>query len=157
MKFKLIMVGKTNDKSLVELIEDYVTRLKHYVVLEQIVIPELKNSKSLPVATLKEREADFILSKISGNEEIILLDEKGKYFTSMGFSKFIAQKMNTQSRDVVFVIGGAFGFSPRIYEKAADKIALSSMTFSHQMIRLLFVEQLYRAMTILKNEHYHHE
>lgn len=151
------MVGKTIDNRLKEWIDDYVIRLKHYIVFEQIVIPELKNSKNMPLSIQKEREADFILSKITGNEYVVLLDEKGKQFTSMAFSEFIARRMSTQSRDVVFIIGGAFGFSPRVYEKATDKIALSSMTFSHQMVRLFFVEQLYRAMTILKNEHYHHE
>jgi 23S rRNA (pseudouridine1915-N3)-methyltransferase len=138
------------------LIDEYVSRLKYYISFEQIVIPELKNAKSMPVDLQKEKEADLILSKIAASDDLVLLDEHGKMLTSVGFSEYLSKKMNTSSRDLVFVVGGPYGFAPKIYEKAKFLLSFSTMTFSHQMIRLFFVEQLYRAMTILKGEPYHH-
>lgn len=157
MKIKLLMIGKTTDISLSKLIDEYVGRLKYYVPLEQIIIPELKNIKNMRVDQQKEKEAELILNKLGGSDELILLDEKGKQLTSKGFSEFLSKKISTSSRDLLFVIGGPYGYSPKVYEKAKFLLSLSSMTFSHQMIRLLFTEQLYRAMTILKGEPYHHE
>ena len=157
MKIKLLMIGKTTDSRLEGLIEMYAARLKHYIVYEQIIIPELKNAKNIPIDQQKEKEADLILNKVGGSDDLILLDEKGKQFTSKAFSLFLEKKMVSSNRDVLFVIGGPYGFSPRVYEKANFLLSLSSMTFSHQMIRVLFVEQLYRAMTITRGEPYHHE
>lgn len=151
------MIGKTTDNRLGSLIDEYVSRLKHYVTFEQIIIPELKNIKNIPIEQQKEKEGELILGKINNSEEIILLDEKGKSLSSKGFSEFFSKKMVSSSKDLVFVIGGPFGFSAKVYEKANFLLSLSSMTFSHQMIRLLFVEQLYRAMTIIKGESYHHD
>ncbi|NLO71368.1 MAG: 23S rRNA (pseudouridine(1915)-N(3))-methyltransferase RlmH [Porphyromonadaceae bacterium] len=156
MKIKLILIGKTSDSRLLGLIDEYVSRLKYYISFEQIVIPELKNAKSMPVDLQKEKEADLILSKIAASDDLVLLDEHGKMLTSVGFSEYLSKKMNTSSRDLVFVVGGPYGFAPKIYEKAKFLLSFSTMTFSHQMIRLFFVEQLYRAMTILKGEPYHH-
>lgn len=157
MKIKLLMIGKTTDSKLEGLIEMYVARLKHYITYEQITIPELKNAKNIPIDQQKEKEADLILGKVGSSEDLILLDEKGKLFTSKEFSVFLQKKMVLTGRDMLFVIGGPYGFSARVYEKANFLLSLSSMTFSHQMIRLLFTEQLYRAMTIIKGEPYHHE
>ena len=122
-----------------------------------VVIPELKNTKNLSVSEQVEKEADLILKQLESNDEIILLDEKGKQFTSVGFSEFISKKMLSSVKRTVFVVGGPYGFSERVYNRANSMVSLSAMTFSHQMIRLIFVEQLYRAMTILKGEPYHHE
>lgn len=157
MKIKLLMIGKTTDSRLAVLIEGYASRLKHYITFEQQVIPELKNVKNVGMEQQKEKEAALILSKIESSEDIILLDERGKHLTSVGFADFLSKRMLNSSRNLVFVIGGPYGFSPKVYEKAKFLLSLSSMTFSHQMIRLLFAEQLYRAMTIIKGEPYHHE
>lgn len=121
------------------------------------VIPELKNTKNLSIAEQQEKEADLILKQLETSDEVVLLDEKGKQFTSVGFSEFIAKKMLASHKRMIFVVGGPYGFSERVYQRANGKVSLSAMTFSHQMIRLIFVEQLYRAMTILKGEPYHHE
>jgi len=131
--------------------------LKFYIPFEMVVIPELKNTKNLSVSEQVEKEADLILKQLEPNDEIILLDEKGKQFTSVGFSEFISKKMLSSVKRTVFVVGGPYGFSERVYNRANSMVSLSAMTFSHQMIRLIFVEQLYRAMTILKGEPYHHE
>lgn len=157
MKIKLIFTGKTIGKELSILIENYLNRLTHYISIETIVIPDLKNSKNLNSEQQKEKEAELLLSKIDTQDELILLDEKGKQFTSVGFSKFLNDKMLYSSKNITFVIGGPYGFSQEVYKRANSLLSLSEMTFSHQMIRLLFVEQLYRAMTILKGEPYHHE
>jgi len=151
------MVGKTTDNQLSGLIDMYVNRLKHYIPFEAIIIPELKNAKSLTFEQQKEKEADLILAKLENSDEVILLDEKGKQFTSVKFSGFISDKMLTVNKCMVFVVGGPYGFSRKVYDRSNGAISLSSMTFSHQMIRLLFIEQLYRAMTIIKGEPYHHE
>lgn len=157
MKIAFLVVGKTTDKNLAILQDDYQNRLKHYINFEYIVIPELRNTKSLNENDQKEKEADLILKSIDNNDEVILLDEKGKEFTSVGFAQFIEKKILSSYKRMVFVVGGPYGFSQRVYERAGSKISLSSMTFSHQMIRLIFAEQLYRAFTILKGEPYHHE
>lgn len=157
MKIKLILIGKTTESELVKLIENYRKRLTHYVPFEMIVIPEIKNGKNFTFEQLKEKEADLLLERLDANEEIILLDERGKQFTSVQFADFVSSKMLYSAKNVTFVIGGAYGFSEKIYNKANGLLSLSAMTFSHQMIRLLFVEQLYRAMTIIKGEPYHHD
>ncbi len=157
MKVKFICIGKTGKDFLVEGEKEYLNRLKHYLSIEKIEIPDLKNAKKLTKDQIKEQEGKEILSKVQSGESIILLDEKGKTFSSVGFSDFIQQKFNQGGKGLCFVVGGAYGFSQEVYDKSNGKISLSSMTFSHQMVRMIFFEQLYRAMTILKGEPYHHE
>lgn len=157
MKITFICVGKTDNKNLIELINVYEKRLQHYVSFQTVYINELKNAHSLSTAQIKEKEGTLILEQVKGMDAIILLDEKGKQFTSMEFSQHIQKQLNSGIKQVGFVIGGAFGFSDAVYNAAHEKISLSKMTFSHQMIRLFFVEQVYRAFTILKGEKYHHE
>jgi len=156
MKIILLTVGKTTDMHLIKLQEEYQSRLKFYIPYESSVIPELKNTKNLSITEQLEKEADLILKQLETSDEVILLDEKGKQFTSVGFSEFISKKMLASHKRMVFVVGGPYGFSERVYNRANGMVSLSAMTFSHQMIRLIFVEQLYRAMTILKGEPYHH-
>lgn len=156
MKTKLIVVGKTNDKNIIKGIEDYVSRIKHYMPFEIQVIPELKNTKSLSIDNQKEMEADQILKNISSADTLVLLDEHGTEYRSIEFAKWIERKQQT-ARLLTFVVGGPYGFAKKIYDRADSLISLSKMTFSHQMIRLLFVEQIYRACTIIKGEPYHHE
>lgn len=157
MKIKLLAIGKTAQSELNRLINLYQNRLKHYISFEIEIIPDIKNAKNLSQSQLKEKEAQLILSKIQSGDVVVLLDEKGKQFTSVEFSTYLQKKMNAATKQLVFVIGGAFGFSDEIYTVATEKISLSKMTFSHQMIRLFITEQLYRSFTILKNEPYHHE
>jgi len=157
MKIKLLAIGRTDDKNLQVLIATYEKRLKHYIKFESEFIPDIKNVKNLSKKEQKEKEGELILKKISPTDQIIILDEKGKEFSSVEFSKFLQKKMNSGIKQLVLVIGGPYGFSEKIYQKALGKISLSKMTFSHQMIRLFVVEQIYRAFTILKNEPYHHE
>lgn len=157
MKIILLTVGKSTDINLIKLQEEYQNRLKYYIPFEMLVVPELKNTKSLSINEQLEKEADMLLKQFETGDEIILLDEKGKQFSSVGFSDFLAKKMLSSIKRLIFVVGGPYGFSSRVYARANNKISLSSMTFSHQMIRLIFVEQVYRAMTILKGEPYHHE
>ena len=156
MKISLLVVGKTTDARLVSLIDEYRQRLIHYVPFEVLVIPELKNAKSLSEAQQKEREGQEILRFATPAAEMILLDEHGQERRSVDFAQWLQRKMSA-GRDLLFVIGGPYGFSPAVYDRADGRISLSQMTFSHQMIRLLFVEQAYRAMTILRGEPYHHE
>lgn len=156
MKIKLIAIGKTDESYLKEGIDKYLKRLKHYVSFELIIINDVKVGKKKNIALQKELEEKEILSKVNTNDYLILLDEKGEEYHSVGFSKFLQKRMNS-GNDIVFVIGGPFGFSERMYERANAKIGLSKLTFSHQMVRLFFVEQLYRAFTILKGEKYHHQ
>lgn len=151
------MVGKTVNKHFVELIDDYSGRVKHYVGFDITVIPELKNTKNLSTDQQKQQEGELILKQLQGGDHVVLLDEHGKEFRSVEFSKWVEQKMQTVNKRLVFIIGGPYGFSPEVYAKANEKISLSKMTFSHQMVRLIFVEQLYRAMTIMRGEPYHHE
>ena len=157
MKIKLLAIGKTDDKNLQTLIETYENRLKHYIGFKLEVIPDIKNVKNLSEQQQKEKEGELILKKLTATDQLILLDEKGKEFRSLDFSKFLQKKMNSGIKQLVLVIGGPYGFSDAVYKKAQGKISLSKMTFSHQMIRLFIVEQVYRAFTILKNEPYHHE
>ena len=157
MKIKLLAIGKTDDKNLMQLIERYQKRLNHYIKFELEVIPDLKKTKNLSENQQKEKEGELILKKVTATDQLVLLDEKGKEFRSIEFSKFLQKKMNAGIKQLVFVIGGPYGFSEAVYKKAQAKVSLSQLTFSHQMIRLFMVEQLYRAFTILKNEPYHHE
>ena len=157
MNIKLIAIGKTDNKALQSLIEDYTKRLSFYIKFELEIIPDIKNVKNLSESQQKEREGELILSKITTTDQLILLDENGKNFTSVSFSNELQKKMSSGVKTLVFVIGGPYGFSNTIYEKAQGKISLSLMTFSHQMVRLFFIEQLYRGFTILKNEPYHHQ
>jgi 23S rRNA (pseudouridine1915-N3)-methyltransferase len=157
MKITLLTVGKTTNIHLMKLQEEYQSRLKFYIPFELIVIPELKNTKNLSVTEQLEKEADLILKNVDVNDKVVLLDEKGKQFSSVAFSEYMAKEIMSTQKRMIFVVGGPYGFAARVYERANNKISLSSMTFSHQMIRLIFVEQLYRAMTILKGEPYHHE
>ena len=157
MKVALVLVGKTVNKHFVELIDEYAGRVKHYIGFDIITIPELKNTKSLSVDQQKQQEGDLILKQLQAGDHVVLLDEHGKEFRSVEFSSYMEQKMQTVNKRLVFVIGGPYGFSPDVYGQANEKISLSKMTFSHQMVRLIFVEQLYRAMTIMRGEPYHHE
>ncbi len=157
MKIKLIAIGKTDDKNLIQLIDDYQRRLQYYVKFEFEIIPDIKNVKNLSKDQQKGREGELILKKIAATDQLILLDEKGYEFRSVEFSRFLQKKMNSGIKQLVFVIGGPYGFSEAVYQKAQGKVSLSKMTFSHQMIRLFMIEQLYRGFTILKNEPYHHE
>ena len=157
MKIKLLAIGKTDDKSLQTLIQTYEQRLKHYVKFELFVIPDVKNAKNLSQNQQKEKEGELILKEIQATDQLILLDEKGKDFRSIEFAGFLQKKMNSGIKQLVFTIGGPYGFSDKVYQKAIGKVSFSKMTFSHQMIRLFVVEQIYRAFTILKNEPYHHE
>ena len=157
MNIKLIAIGKTDNKNLQSLIEEYQKRLSFYIKFELEIIPDIKNGKNLSESQQKEKEGEFILSKIAPTNQLILLDENGKTFSSIEFSAELQKKMNTGVKTVVFVIGGPYGFSETVYAKAQAKISLSQMTFSHQMVRLFFIEQLYRGFTILKNEPYHHQ
>ncbi len=156
MKITLLVVGKTTDKYLIEGIEKYTKRLIHYCKFQIVEIPELKNTKSLSEEQQKEKEAELITQKITATDHVILLDEQGKQFTSVEFSKEINKWMNQSVSSVVFVIGGPYGFDQKIKNRANAEISLSKMTFSHQMVRLFFVEQIYRAYSILKGEPYHH-
>lgn len=157
MNIKLLAVGKTDDKNLQTLIENYQKRLSFYVKFDLEIIADIKNTKNLSEAQQKEKEGELILSKVTASDHLILLDEKGKSFTSVGFSDFLQKKMNSGIKTLVFVIGGPYGFSETVYQRAEGKISLSEMTFSHQMVRLFIIEQLYRAFTILRNEPYHHQ
>ena len=157
MNIKLIAIGKTDNKNLQSLLDDYQKRLSFYIKFDLEIIPDIKNAKNLSESLQKEKEGELILSKITTTDQLILLDENGKNFSSLHFSDELQKKMNSGVKTLVFVIGGPYGFSESVYAKANGKIALSLMTFSHQMIRLFFIEQLYRGFTILKNEPYHHQ
>ena len=157
MKIHLIMAGKTFQDFVREGMDEYGTRLKHYLPFETEVIPDIKTTKSLSFDHLKEKEGELILKSLQTGDFVVLSDERGKAFTSLEFAEYIGKKMQTVPKRLVFVIGGPYGFSQKVYETAREKIALSKMTFSHQLVRLVFVEQLYRAMTILNHEPYHHE
>lgn len=156
MKTKLLVVGKTNDKNITKGIDDYVGRVKHYMPFDIEVIPELKNTKSLTQSNQKEMEAEQILKRLQPSDTVVLLDEHGKEYRSIEFARWI-EKLQQTARSLVFIIGGPYGLADSVYERSDAKLSLSKMTFSHQMIRLLFVEQIYRACTIIKGEPYHHE
>ena len=157
MKIKLLTIGKTDNKHLIQLIEEYQNRLKHYIKFELEIIPDIKNVKNLSEIQQKDKEGELILLKLQNTDQLVLLDDKGKDFSSIQFSQYLQKKMNSGIKQLVLVIGGPYGFSDTVYKKSNGKISLSKMTFSHQMIRLFIVEQLYRGFTILKNEPYHHE
>ena len=157
MTIKLIAIGKTDSKALLQLISEYENRLKHYVKFELEIIPDIKNTKNLSETQQKEKEGVLILKNLTNTDVLVLLDENGKQFSSVDFSGYLQKKMNAGLKQLVFVIGGPYGFSTDVYNKAQGKISLSKMTFSHQMVRLFITEQIYRAYTILKNEPYHHQ
>jgi len=157
MKIKLLVIGKTDEKNLGQLIEKYQQRLNHYVNFDIEIISDIKNAKNLSQLQQKEKEGELILSKLKNTDQLVLLDEKGKEYRSLDFASYLQKKMNSGIKQLVLVIGGPYGFSEAVYKKATGKISLSKMTFSHQMIRLFVVEQLYRGFTILKNEPYHHK
>jgi 23S rRNA (pseudouridine1915-N3)-methyltransferase len=156
MTIKLLAIGKTDNKDLQSLIDDYQKRLGFYVKFEFEVIPDLKKAKNLSEDQQKLKEGELILNRLNPTDVLILLDENGKQLDSVAFSNYLQKHMNSGIKQLVFVIGGPYGFSPEIYQKANGKLSLSKMTFSHQMIRLFVIEQLYRGFTILKNEPYHH-
>jgi 23S rRNA (pseudouridine1915-N3)-methyltransferase len=157
MNIKLIAIGKTDNKNLNALIEEYTKRLGFYIKFDLEVIPDIKNVKNLSESEQKTKEGLLILGKLAPTDQLILLDENGKEFNSVGFSDFLQKKMNSGIKTLVFVIGGPYGFSEEVYQKAQGKVALSQMTFSHQMVRLFVIEQIYRGFTILNNEPYHHQ
>ncbi len=157
MKIKLLVIGKTDDKFLVEGIKKYQSRLKHYLSFEFTELPDIKNSRSMTQEKQKELEGEILQKHLKPGDRIVVLDEKGKNLTSREFASYIEKNMISGVKRVVFIIGGPFGFSDNIYSIANDKISLSKMTFSHQLVRLIFFEQIYRAMTIIRNEPYHHD
>ncbi|GGW99414.1 MULTISPECIES: 23S rRNA (pseudouridine(1915)-N(3))-methyltransferase RlmH [Salegentibacter] len=156
MTIKLLCIGKTDNRELKQLIEVYKKRLQFYNKFEIDIIPDLKKTKSLDENQQKEKEGELILAKVQNSDFLVLLDENGKEFSSEKFSAYIQKRLNSGLKQLIFVIGGPYGFSEAVYQRADSKVALSQMTFSHQMVRLFFTEQLYRAFTILKNEPYHH-
>jgi 23S rRNA (pseudouridine1915-N3)-methyltransferase len=157
MNIKLLAIGKTDNKNLQVLMDEYSKRMSFYIKFEMEVISDVKNVKNLSENQQKEKEGEQILAKIGATDQLILLDENGASFSSLGFSDYLQKKMNSGIKTLVFVIGGPYGFSEEVYAKAQGKISLSAMTFSHQMVRLFVIEQLYRGFTILKNEPYHHQ
>lgn len=157
MTIKLLTIGKTDDGALQNLIDTYVNRLGFYNKFDLEIIPDLKKTKNLSREQQKTAEGKLILDKLSNADHVVLLDENGKQFTSEGFSENIQKRLNSGMKQLIFVIGGPYGFSEEVYSRAHGKLSLSKMTFSHQMVRLFFVEQLYRAFTILRNEPYHHK
>ncbi|MBL4585547.1 MAG: 23S rRNA (pseudouridine(1915)-N(3))-methyltransferase RlmH [Flavobacteriales bacterium] len=156
MKLCLLLIGETDDADLKPAIDRYATRLKHYATFEMSVIKPPKKFKKLDIEALKIAEGELILESLSAQDLLVVLDENGKQFGSVAFSEKLQKWLNGGHRRIVFLVGGAFGFSADVYTRANFKLGLSEMTLTHQMIRLLFVEQLYRAFTILKNEKYHH-
>ncbi|WP_286761056.1 23S rRNA (pseudouridine(1915)-N(3))-methyltransferase RlmH [Salegentibacter sp. UBA1130] len=156
MTIKLLCIGKTDNRELKQLIEVYKKRLQFYNKFEIEIIPDLKKTKNLDENQQKEKEGELILAKVQNSDYLVLLDENGKEFSSEKFSVYIQKRLNSGLKQLIFVIGGPYGFSEAVYQRANSKVALSQMTFSHQMVRLFFTEQLYRAFTILKNEPYHH-
>jgi 23S rRNA (pseudouridine1915-N3)-methyltransferase len=157
MKTTLLVIGRTVEKHYITAIEDYVQRTKHFMSFGMEVIPELKNTKSLTMEQQKEKEGELFCNAFQPGDVIVLLDEHGKEFRSVEFANWMEKKMTTVNKRLVFVVGGPYGFSQKVYQAARERISLSKMTFSHQMIRLIFVEQLYRAMSILHGDPYHHE
>ncbi|MDD5571670.1 MAG: 23S rRNA (pseudouridine(1915)-N(3))-methyltransferase RlmH [Bacteroidales bacterium] len=157
MKITFLVIGKTNDKYLIEGIDIFEKRLKHYINIGFVVIPEIKKNSSGNIEQLKINEGKEIIKKINKSDYIVLLDERGKQMRSEEFANFIIQKQNASVKNLIFIVGGAYGFSEEVYKRADFLLSLSLMTFSHQMVRLFFMEQLYRAFTIIKNESYHHK
>ena len=157
MRISLLTVGKTDVKWVREGLETYVSRLSHYVPFSLEEIPELRNASALSREQIREKEGELILRRLKDTDEVILLDEHGREYRSVEWAAFLGEKLSRSSRDLVFVVGGAYGFSQKVYDRAASRLSLSKMTFSHQMVRTIFAEQLYRAFTIIKGEPYHHE
>ncbi|MGB5386337.1 MAG: 23S rRNA (pseudouridine(1915)-N(3))-methyltransferase RlmH [Eudoraea sp.] len=157
MRIKLLAIGKTDSGELQKLIDVYLKRLKHYVKFELAVLPDIKNTKNLSVSDQMDKEAELILKHLDSTDTFFLLDENGKEYTSEGFANQLQKQMNSGIKEWVLVIGGPYGFSDSIKQKANGQLSLSKMTFSHQMVRLFIVEQIYRAFTILRNEPYHHK
>lgn len=157
MKITFLTVGKTTFPFVKEGCDIFIKRIRHYTTFEYIEIPELKNTSSLSKEQIKEKEAELILKYVKNTDKVVLLDERGKNFTSIEWSKELEKEIVSGTRSLIFIVGGAYGFSKTIYERANGKLSLSSMTFSHQIIRLFFIEQLYRAFTIMKGEPYHNE
>ncbi len=157
MKTALLVVGKTNEQYFIRAIDEYIQRIKRYTGFDVEVIPELKNTKNLTEQQQKEKEGELIMKSLSANDFVVLLDEHGREMRSVEFADWMRGKMNTIGKRLVFVIGGPYGFSEAVYKRADGKMSLSKMTFSHQMVRLIFVEQLYRALSILAGSPYHHE
>lgn len=157
MKITLICIGKTDEKFVIMGIENYLKRLKHYINFDLVIIPDIKNAKNLTQDQQKAKEGEYILKQVGNADFLVLLDERGKEFHSIGFSRYLEQKMISSVNNLVFVVGGPYGFSEQVYQRANQQMSLSKMTFSHQMIRLFFIEQLYRGFTIIKGEPYHHE
>ena len=156
MKITLLAIGKTDNRNLQHLIEDYSKRLSHYISFQFEIIPDIKNAKNLSEAQQKKAEGEEIIKRIQTSDYVVLLDETGKSFSSVSFSEYLQKRMNSGLKNIVLVIGGPYGFSEEVYTRAQGKISLSAMTFSHQMVRLFLIEQVYRAFTILRNEPYHH-
>lgn len=156
MKITLLLVGKTTDSRLISLIEDYRKRLLHYVPFELVVLPDLKNTKSLSEEQIKTAEGEAILRFVTPSMDVVLLDEHGQEFRSIEYAEWLQKKMGS-GKDLTLVIGGPYGFSEAVYQRADGKVSLSRMTFPHQMIRIMVIEQIYRAMTIIRGEPYHHE
>jgi 23S rRNA (pseudouridine1915-N3)-methyltransferase len=156
MKIALLLTGKTDNSFYAQAVDDYRKRVSHYLPFEITVIPDVKNSRNLSEPQQREKEGECILKALQPGDCCVLLDEKGKEYTSEGFAAFLENKIRTVRKRLVFVIGGPYGFSREVYDAASESMSLSRMTFSHQMVRLFFSEQLYRAMTILNNEPYHH-
>ena len=157
MKITLLTVGKTDKDWVRQGMDIYMSRLKHYIPFNVVEIPELKNVSALTKDQIKTREGELILKSLRPSDDVILMDERGKQYSSVEFAKTLQDKISYIGKDIVFVIGGAYGFSQAVYERADSKISLSRMTFSHQMVRAIFVEQIYRAFTIMRGEPYHHE
>ena len=156
MTIKLIAIGKTDNKELQSLIDDYIKRLGFYINFALEIIPDLKKTKHLSEVQQKQKEGELVLNKLNLSDVLVLLDEKGKMIDSIGFSEYLQKHMNSGIKQLIFLIGGPYGFSPEIYARANGKLSLSKMTFSHQMVRLFVIEQIYRGFTILRNEPYHH-
>lgn len=157
MKITFLNIGKNNDKEIQKLIERYVSRISHYVKFEQKILPDVRQSKSLSTEKQKEIEGKSILNVIGEGCYVVLLDERGKQYTSRGFAEMIERHLIRGTRELVFVVGGPFGFSEQVYDRADDMLSLSKMTLTHEMVRLFFTEQVYRVFTIIKGENYHHD
>ena len=157
MKVTLLLVGKTEEGFIKQGLEIYENRLKHYISFSSIIITDVKNAGKISPSDLKIKEGELILKHFTASDFVVLLDDKGKQFSSVEFSNYIQKQMNSGIKNLCFVVGGAFGFSEQVYNRANMQLSLSKMTLTHQMVRIFFLEQLYRTMTILKGESYHHE
>lgn len=157
MKIKLLVIGKTDSKALEQLITEYSKRLNRYLSFEIEIIPDIRNTKNMSGAEQLRKEASALMARLDKDDYLVVLDERGKQYTSVNFARYLQQKLNSGIKKMVFVIGGPYGVDPSVHQKAGDSWSLSKLTFSHQMIRLFATEQIYRAMTILHNQPYHHQ